>query len=82
MLFECRGCGSELMLETDNGRALSQNVVGSLWRIRMRDSLRLITLTLGIGEMGVFGCVGSGEREARKRLNGDRGLYATGGCVA
>ncbi|KAH9973485.1 hypothetical protein BGW80DRAFT_241617 [Lactifluus volemus] len=47
MLFECRDCGSELMLEIDRGRALSLNVVGSRWRIRMRDNLRVITLTSG-----------------------------------
>jgi hypothetical protein len=30
-------------------------------------------------EMDEFECVGSGESEARERLNGDRTLYATGG---
>ena len=29
--------------------------------------------------MGEFECVGSGESEARERLNGDKSLYATGG---
>jgi hypothetical protein len=54
MLFECRDGGSELMLETDSGRALSLNVVGSRWRIRMRDNLRLITLTSGSRDL--LGC--------------------------
>jgi hypothetical protein len=30
--------------------------------------------------MDEFECVGSGESEARERLNGDRTLYAKGGC--
>lgn len=32
-------------------------------------------------EMDELECVGSGEGDARERLNGDKTLYATGGCV-
>ena len=32
-------------------------------------------------EMDELECVGSGGSDARERLNGDRTLYATGGCV-
>jgi hypothetical protein len=50
MLFDCSDCGdcdNELMLEIDSGRSLSLNVFVSLWRVRMRDSFRLITLPSG-----------------------------------
>lgn len=59
----------------------------------MMDNFRRITLPSGITLVNLVGdcdvgeseteeldCVGSGVREARERLNGERTLYATGGC--
>jgi hypothetical protein len=93
-----------LILAIDSGRcSCSCGRCGSLWRVRMMDSFRRITLPSeskdltgcckpeGGGGGGVaparetdeLECVrvGSGESEARERLNGDKPLCATGGCV-
>jgi hypothetical protein len=99
-LFDCcESCGdTELpMLEMDSGRCC-----GSLWRVRIIDNFRRMTLPSeskdligcclcrcepGGGvtparEMDELECVGSGESDARdERLNGDKTLYATGGCA-
>ena len=103
-LFDCcDSCGdTELpMLEIDSGRGCSSGCGGSLWRVRMMDSFRRMTLPSerkdfigccfcccepGGGvtparEMDELECVGSGETDARERLNGDKTLYATGGCM-
>jgi hypothetical protein len=48
MLFVCGECGDdELMLEMDCGRGRSLYAFNSLWRVRMMDSFRRITLPSG-----------------------------------
>jgi hypothetical protein len=90
-LFDCcESCGDIelLILEIDSGRGCC----GSLWRVRMMDSFRRITLPSErkdlIGwcvaparEMDELECVGSGESEMRERLNGDKTLCVMGGCM-
>jgi len=76
-----------LMLEIDRGRA---RCASSCWRVGIIDKFRRVMLpsgitlaTLGDGaasETAELDCVGSGVSEARERLNGERTLYATGGC--
>ena len=102
-LFDCcESCGDTelLMLEIESGRCWSG--CGSLWRVRIIDNFRRMTLPSeskdligcclcccepGGGvtparEMDELECVGSGGSDARdERLNGDKTLYVTGGCV-
>jgi hypothetical protein len=88
-LFDCGDCDAgddDPMLETDSGRARSRGA-GSRRPVRIIDNFRRMMLpsgiTLGSGaasETDELDCVGSGVIEARERLNGERTLYATGGC--
>jgi hypothetical protein len=86
----------EPVLDIDWGRSRMRCVLacccGSRWRVRVIDNFRRmmfpsgITLVVtfdggGASETGELEFVGSGVNEARERLlNGDRTLYATGGC--
>ena len=53
-------------------------------RIMLPSGITLVALVGdcdgGASETDELDCVGSGEREVRERLNGERTLYATGGC--
>jgi hypothetical protein len=84
----------EPMLDIDCGRSRRCVLLaccGSRWRVRMIDNFRRmifpsgITLVVtfdggGVSETDELEFVGSGVNKARERLNGDRTLYATGGC--
>ena len=94
-LFDCGDCDAcdcgelahdEPMLDIDWGRLLffvACCCVGSRWRVRIIDNLRRMMLPSGIrgvSETDELELVGSGDIDARERLNGARTLYATGGC--
>ena len=88
-LFDCGDCDAcdcgelahdEPMLDIDWGRLLFFVVcccVGSRWRVRIIDNLRRMMLPSGIrgvSETGELELVGSGDNDARDRLNGARTL--------
>ena len=92
-LFDCGDCDAgddKPMIETDRGCARA-TCAGSRWRVRIIDNFRRMILPSGItlatlgggaaaSETDELDCVGLGVIEARERLNGERTLYATGGC--
>ena len=95
-LFDCGDCDAcdcgelahdEPMLDIDWGRLLffvACCCVGSRWRVRIIDNFRRMMLPSGIrgvSETDELELVGSGDIDARERLNGARTLYATGGCA-
>ena len=93
-LFDCGDCDAcdcgelahdEPMLDIDWGRLFFAACCwgGSRWRVRIIDNLRRMMLPSGIrgvSETDELEFVGSGDIDARERLNGERTLYATGGC--
>ena len=55
-------------------------IIDHFRRMMLPSGITLATLGGGASETDNLDCVGSGLIEAHERLNGEKTLYATGGC--